>query len=412
MKRILGAWSAAALATLMIAGMARAEEDWTQWRGPKRDGKSAETGLLKQWPEAGPASAWTIRGLGDGYSTVSLKGDKICTQGTQGDKSVVFGLNRADGKTLWTTPLGANLDQDQGRGPRGTPTIDGDLLYALSEDGSLACLKLADGSVVWKMNILEKFGGKNTVWHMSESPLVDGDMLIVTPGGPDATVVALNKKDGETIWKSKGLSDQAGYASCIVEDIEGIRTIMTFTGAAGVGVRAKDGLPMWSYRGAANGTANISTPVYHEGKAFFSSAYDTGCGLVALKRHGEVIDAEQIYFSREMKNHHGGMVFLDGHIYGFDDGILKCLKLDTGERVWQDRSVGKGSLVYADGMLFLLSEANVVGLCEATPKGYVEKGRFRIEDQGRPSWAHPVVCGGKLYIRNQGILSCYDVKAK
>lgn len=389
-----------------------ASSDWPQWHGPNRTSISAETGLLKTWPTDGPPVVWSISNLGEGYGSIAIKGDRIYVQGVKDGQSSVFCLNRADGKTVWVTPLGARLGQDRGPGPRGTPTVEGDKLYALSESGELGCLKTSDGSVVWRRNILKDFGGQNPKWLISESPLIDGDRLVVTPGGQGAGIVALNKTDGKTIWTTKELSDEAGYSSCIATDVGGVRTIVGFTGRAGVGVRATDGKLMWRYEPVSNRTANIATPIVHDNKVFYTSDYGTGCALLGLKAEGGEVKAQEIYFSREMKNHHGGVVLHNGYIYGFNSAILSCVEFATGKTVWRDRSVGKGTLTYADGQLYLLSERNVVGLAEASPAGYKETGRFQIADQGWPSWAHPVVCGGKFYIRNQGTLACYDVKAK
>jgi outer membrane protein assembly factor BamB len=388
------------------------DADWPQWRGPARTGISTDTGLLKAWPGSGPPTVWSVSELGEGYGSISIKGDRIFVQGVKSGESSVFCLSRADGKTLWVRPLGQRLGQDRGPGPRGTPTVDGERLYALTEGGELACLKAIDGSVVWRRNILKDFGGRNPKWLISESPLVDGDRLIVTPGGEGASIVALEKATGKTVWTTKELSDEAGYSSCIASDIQGVHTIVGFTGRAGVGVRASDGKLMWRYEPVSNRTANITTPVVSDNKVFYTSAYGTGCALLGLKAQGGEIKAEEIYFSREMMNHHGGVVLVNGYLYGFNNSILSCIEFATGKTVWRDRSVGKGTLTYADGNLFMLSENNVVGLAEASPSGYKEKGRFQIADQGWPSWAHPVVCAGRFYIRNQGTLTCYDVKAR
>jgi outer membrane protein assembly factor BamB len=396
----------------VTTGRPEGASDWPQWRGADRTGLSKETGLLKTWPAQGPPAVWTISNLGEGYGSVAIKGDRILVQGAKGSDSVVFCLNRADGKTIWSQALGTRLDQDRGGGPRGTPTVDGDRVYALSENGDLACLKIGDGSVAWRKNILREFGGRNITWLISESPLVDGNNLIVTPGGDQAGIVALDKMTGKVVWASKELSDPAGYSSCLAADVGGVRTIMGFTARAAVGLRASDGKLMWRYEPVANRTANITTPIYHDNKVFYSSAYGTGCALLGLKPEGGEVRAQEVYFSKDMQNHHGGVVLVNGYLYGFSNAILTCIEFATGKVMWKDRSVGKGSLTYADGHLYLLSENNVVGLAEATPDGYKEKGRFRIADQGWPSWAHPVVTGGKFYIRNQGVLACYDVKAK
>src|SRR5262245_44776387 len=395
-----------------LFGQSPTVTDWPQWRGPDRNGISKETGLLKQWPAAGPPRLWRVTNLGAGYGSVSIKGERIFLQMVVGRQSVVASLDRSNGQMVWSKPLGAAGTNDRGSGPRGTPTIDGDRLYALSENGDLACMRVADGAIVWQKNILRDFRGRNINWLISESPLVDGDRVIVSPGGPDATVVALNKLTGNTVWTSKGLSDAAGYASAIVADVGGVRTLMTFTSDAGVGIRASDGKLMWRYPRAANRTANIATPVFSNGKVFYTSGYDTGGALLRLTAQGGEVQAAEAYFTRDMKNHHGGVVLVDGYLYGFNDTILTAINFETGKMAWRDRSVGKGSVTYADGHLYILGEGNYVGLVEATPAGYREKGRFQIPDSGLPAWANPVVSGGRLYIRNQSALAAYDIKAQ
>lgn len=387
--------------------------EWPQWRGPERNGISSDKGLLKQWPPAGPAKAWAISNLGEGYGSLAVVADRIYVQGTSGAGSALFCLNRADGKTIWTAALGPKVDEGRGNGPRSTPTIDGDRIYALTENGDLVCLRTRDSSRLWNKNILKEFGGQNPTWLLSESPLIDGDRVIVTPGGNGAGMVALDKMTGKTVWTTKDLSDQAAYSSCIAADIGGIRTIMNFTSKAAVGVRANDGKLMWRYDKVANGVANCNTPVFADNKVFFTSDYGKGGGLLGLSAENGEVKAQELYYTRDLHNRHGGVVLVNGYLYGFSGypGPLTCLEFATGKKMWADRSVGTGSLTYADGMLYVLAEKQVMGLVEATPKGYVEKGRFRIPDEGRDSWAHPVVIGGKLYIRNQGTLTAYDVKA-
>jgi outer membrane protein assembly factor BamB len=353
---------------------------------------------------------WSAGNLGSGYGSLAVSGDRIFVQGTRSGRSIVVTLNRADGKELWSKALGPAGDNDRGPGPRGTPTVDGDRVYVLTENGDLACLLARDGTSVWQRNILKDFGGRNIPWLISESPLVDGNQLIVTPGGRNAGIVALDKMSGKTIWTSRELSDQAGYASPVVADVQGVRTVMTLTAEAGVGVRASDGKLMWRYRPVANTTANITTPVFSDNKVFYTSAYGSGGALLGLRAEGGEVRAQEIYFTRDMENHHGQVVLVNGYLYGYNNSILTCLEFATGKRMWRDRSVGKGTLTYADGHLYILSENNVVGLVEATPAGYREKGRFEIRDQRWPSWANPVVSGGRLYLRNQGTLASYDVR--
>jgi outer membrane protein assembly factor BamB len=341
-----------------------------------------------------------------------MTADRIFVQGARGGKSVINVLDRASGKAIWSKALGTAGSNDRGSGPRGTPTLDGDRVYVLSEEGDLWCLGAANGAEVWTRNILREFSGRQIPWLISESPLVDGGNVIVTPGGPRATIVALEKTTGKTVWTSQQLSDAAGYASPIAADVGGVRVYMTLTSRAGVGVRASDGRLMWRFQPVANDTANIATPIFHDNKVFYSTGYGTGAALLALTANNGEVAAQQVYFTRDMQNHHGGLVLVDGYLYGFHNSILACLDFATGRVVWRDRSVGKGTLTYADGNLYVLSENNVVGLVAASPTGYQEKGRFSIPDKGLPSWAHPVVSGGTLYLRNQDTLMAFDVRAR
>jgi outer membrane protein assembly factor BamB len=386
--------------------------DWPQWHGPDRTGASKETGLLQQWPPTGPAIVWSVSGLGAGYGSLAVKGDHIYLQALNRGGSTVASLSRGDGKVEWSRAIGRGGSNDRGPGPRGTPTVDGDRLYVLTENGDLACLNAANGSPIWQRNILSDFGGRQIPWLISESPLVDGNNVIVTPGGSRAGIVALDKMTGKTVWQSEQLSDEAGYASPIAADVQGVRVIMTLTSEAGVGVRASDGRLMWRHTAVANGTANVATPVFSENKVFYTSNYGTGAALLGLTAQGGEVKAQQIYFTNQMQNHHGGVVLVNGYLYGFHQSILTCLEFATGKMMWRDRSVGKGTVLYADNHLYLMSEDNVVGLAEATPTGYREKGRFRTADQGFPSWAHPVVSNGRLYVRDQGTLAAYNIRAR
>jgi outer membrane protein assembly factor BamB len=297
----------------------------------------------------------------------------------------------------------------QGDGPRGTPTVDGNVLYAEGGNGDVTCLDVATGKTIWHVNLVEDFGGNRPGWGYSESPLVVEDRLIVTPGGKEGTVVALDKRTGELLWRSKELTQGAHYASAVVAEIGGIRQIVQFARESAFGLDLETGELLWQYDGANNGTANCTTPIVSGNAVFTSSAYGTGGGLARITTNGSQQQAEQVYFSKEMANHHGGIVKFGDHMYGFGNGGLICMDFATGEIAWRDRSVGKGSLAVADGLLFLLGEGHEVALATATPDGYEEQGRFKIESHGRPSWAHPVVAGGRFYVRNQGDLTCYDV---
>ncbi len=401
---------AAASATPVLMKAAGTRSDWPQWRGPARDGRSPETGLLKTWPQNGPKVLWSVKELGTGYGSMCVVGNDVYLHGGLKD-SMVHCLDRSSGQRKWSVSLGRTLDQNRGNGPRATPTFENGRLYVMSEDGELACLQASDGKKIWQKNILKGYNGENPNWLLSESPLLEQDMVIVTPGGGDASIVAVNKADGKDRWTSRGLSDSAGYSSCIAATVGNVRIILNLTAKAGVGVRASDGKPMFRFTEPANRTANCTTPVFFNNRVFYTSAYGTGAQLVELEAAGGEVTGKQVYFTRDMMNHHGGVVLHQGYLYGFSNQILTCMDFNTGEVKWRDRSVGKGAVTFADGMLFLLGEGHVMGLAEATPDGYREKGRFSIPDQGFPSWAHPVVAQGCLFIRDQGLLTCYEIAA-
>ena len=399
----------ALVALLCLAGqvMAQANANWPQWRGPNRDGISKETGLLKQWPENGPPLAWKATGAGGGYSSFAISNGKLYTMGVRGDREFVVAFDVATGKEAWATQHGGAFRNDQGDGPRGTPTVDGDRVFALGGNGDLTALDARTGKVVWTKNVLSEFGGSNITWGISESPLVLGNKVLVNAGGPGASIVALNKTDGSLIWKSQ--SDKAGYSSAIPLDINGTTQVVFFTGQRAVGLDAKDGRLLWEYSKPANRVANAATPIARSNRVFISSDYGTGGGVVEINPDNK---AQEVWFSTNMKNHHSSSVLVGDYLYGFSSSILTAMKFDTGEIAWRDRSVGKGSLVYADGHLYCLSENGVVGLVEATPAGYKEKGRFRINQDSRPTWTHPVIAGGRLYLRDQDTIYAFDVKEK
>ncbi len=397
-----------ALFMFVQQGMAQSAANWPQWRGPNRDGISKETGLLKQWPADGPALVWKAAGAGRGYSSFSVSGGRLYTMGLRGDREFIVAFDVSTGKEAWATPHGtAPFHNDRGDGPRGTPTVDGDRVYALGGNGDLSALEARTGKIVWSKNVLKDFGGSNITWGISESPLVIGNKVVVNAGGQGASIVALNKADGAVIWKSQ--SDKAGYSSGIPVELNGKMQVVFFTAERAVGLDVNDGRLLWEYAKPSNRVANVATPIVKANRVFISSDYGTGGGVVEIKPDNK---AEEIYFTKEMRNHHSSSVLIGDHLYGFSSAILTAMKFDTGEIAWKDRSVGKGSLVYADGHLYCFSENGVVGLVEATPAGYKEKGRFRIAQGSLPTWSHPVVVGGRLYLRDQDTIYAYDVREK
>jgi outer membrane protein assembly factor BamB len=397
----------AAVALLFVFAAQAPAQDWPQWRGPNRDGISKETGLLKQWPAEGPSPVWKAVGAGRGYSSFSIANGRLYTMGLRGDREFVIAFDIANGKEVWATPHGGAFRNDRGDGPRGTPTIDGDRLYALGGNGDLTCLETRTGKIVWTKNVLREFGASNTNWGISESPLVMGNKVMVNAGGKNASIVALNKDSGAVIWKSQ--SDEAGYSSAIPLQVNGGTQVVFFTAQRALGLDVNDGRLLWEYGKPANNVANVATPIARGNRVFISSDYGTGGGVVEIKADGH---AQEIYFTKDMRNHHSSSVLVGDYLYGFSSSVLTAMKFDTGEIAWRDRSVGKGSLVYADGNLYCFSENGVVGLVEATPTGYHEKGRFRIQQGSLPTWTHPVVAGGRLYLRDQDTIYAFDVKQK
>lgn len=404
----------ALVAALVLGGSAavatRATEDWPQWRGPSRDGISAEKGLLKAWPKGGPPLAWRAAGAGEGYSSFAVAGGRLFTLGARDNTEYVIAFDVATGKQAWMTASGRRFSNDRGSGPRATPTVDGDRVYAFGASGDLSVLEAATGKVVWTINVLKQFGGSNIRWGLSESPLVLSDRILVQAGGRDAAIVALRKTDGSEIWRTQ--SDEPGYSSAIVHEVGGIRQAVFFTGERAAGVDVSDGRLLWSYNRVSNRTANIATPIVRGNRVFLSSDYGTGAALLELTATGREVSARQVYFTHEMRNHHASSVLVGDHLYGYSSAILTAMHFDSGKVAWRDRSVGKGSLVFADERLYLFSESGVVGLAEADPAGYREHGRFELQTGRLPTWSHPVVAGGKLYLRDQDTIYAYDVAAR
>lgn len=394
-------------------------DDWAQFGGPNRDNKSEEIGLLQVWPEGGPKLLWTADGLGEGYSTVTRVGDFMTTMGTEGDKDVVIALNARSGQILWKRPIAPKYQEGQGNGPRSTPTIvtgrsgKPERIVALDPQGQLVCLNADDGSVIWSVNILERYQGNNIIWGLSESPLVHEGLVIATPGGSKGSMVALSLEDGAQKWTTQIPGDpQAGYASPLFTNLQGVPQYITFTSQGVVGVNSKSGQPLWGNGAASNGTANCSSPLLYKSNVFFASGYGTGGALLSFKKQGAKISANEVYKTKDMENHHGDMVIEGDYLYGSSDpGILTCLEVATGKSMWKSRSVGKGSLTFADGHLILRSEKGPIALVEASPKAYVEKGQFeQPTSSGRPTWPHPVISDSVLYIRDQDKLFAYDVR--
>lgn len=397
----------------LFAGAADNAGDWPAWRGPRRDARSDETGLLGSWPESGPKLLWKAEGLGEGFSTPSVAGNLVFLMGNKEGQEWVLAVDRTnDGAGVWAVPTGPVRGNGGGYpGPRSTPTIDGNRVYALGLNGDLLCLDAHSGDRHWRHDLLGEFSGRPGGWGYCESVLIDDEWVVCTPGGQQATMLALLKSNGKPVWQAT-FGDTAAYASLIAIEVDGQKQYVQFTAQGVVGVSADDGGLLWRYDKPANGTANCATPVSAHNSVFAASSYGVGGGLVHLEKNREKWEANEVYFTVEMKNHHGGLVLIDGYLYGCDDpGILRCLDFNTGKALWQNRSCGKCSLLYADGLLYCRSEQGLVSLVAATPKGFELKGRFQQPDRSdKNAWPHPVIAGGRLYLRDQDKLFCYDLK--
>ena len=398
--------------------------DWPQWRGPERNGISQEKGLLKEWPKDGPKLLWQVNDIGDGYSTPSVSGSRIYLMSNRGlDNEFVMALSAKDRKVIWSTRVGnvGNPNQDPPYPKaRSTPTVDGNLVYALGSDGDFVCLDAKDGKIRWQKSLRKEFGGQPHEWAYAESPLVDGDVVVVTPGGAQATIVALNKKTGAVVWKSVVPDgDPAGYASAIVVQGGGRKQYAQFLSKGIVGVDAKTGAFLWRYKEVVKGPAQAFTPVAR-GEYLYGGALGVGGGLVRLKPDGSGITAEQVYFERGLPNGFGGAVLVGDYLYGTQSrGGLVAVEFTTGKVKWKAENFGMSSIAYADGNLYVHDENGDLVLVEATPEAYREKGRFnppnppkkkQIGQMSEKAFSHPVIANGRLYIRDLESLWVYDIK--
>jgi outer membrane protein assembly factor BamB len=399
--------------------------DWPGWRGPNRDGLSTEKGLLPQWGPEGPPLAWKASGVGSGFASVAVAGDRLYTMGDKDGAQHVFALKRDGGALVWKTKVGGPMIDTRG-GARSTPVVDGDRVYALGSDGDLVCLDAATGAAVWSQNLERDYGGQMmSRWMWSESPLVDGERLVFTPGARAAALVAVDKKTGREVWRSAipelgpAGKDGAGYSSIVVSNAAGVKQYVQLLGRGLVGVRASDGKYLWGYNRVANGVANISTPIVRANWVFASTGYQTGSALLELRPSGDGMAAHELYFldAKTLQNHHGGLVLVGNHVYaghGHNKGFPICVDFVSGKVAWggdvRNAGTGSAAVMYADGRLYFRYENGVVVLIEASPGGYVEKGSFTIPDVRDPSWAHLAIADGRLYVREQDTVYCYDIR--
>ncbi len=425
MKRLIQTvWAFGALHLAMLIALSPdrvVAVDWPQWRGPERNGTSPETGLLKQWPKGGPQLLWEVKNAGSGYSTLAVVKDRLYLLGNEGvENEYVQALSVQDGRRLWQTRLGnvGNPKQEPNfPAARSTPTVDGDLLYALGSDGDLACLELRSGKVRWQKSLRADFNGKPGDWAYSESPLVDGDTLVCTPGGDDATLVALNKTTGEVIWKAAiPGGDVAAYTSAIVVSAAGVKQYVQMLQGGLVGVEARTGKFLWRYKKTVSQfKANIPTAMARD-DFIYSAGAGTGGGLIKLAAKEGAVEAAQLYFSPKLPTAIGGCILAGDYLYGTGAKELLCVDFGNGNIKWQDPAIGPASLCFADGRIYMHGENGDVALVEPSPDGYREKGRFTPPDQPthknqmEKAWAYPVVANGRLYIRDHQVLWCYGLK--
>lgn len=397
--------------------------DWPGWRGLDRTGVSLEKGLLEEWPEGGPKQLWQVEGCGKGFSSVAVADGRIFTLGRHDGKDAecMIAKSEKDGSDLWATAFGTGGESN------GAPVVDGDRVYGIGKDGDLACFNVVTGEKLWSKRFDKDFGGKMmSGWGYSECPLIDGDVLLCTPGAREAMIVALDKRTGKEHWRSAAPEDSgdrgqdgAGYSSIVISNGAGVKQYVQLTGRGMIGVRASDGKHLWHYNAVANDTANIPTPIVSGDHVFCSTGYGAGAALLKLASDGDGVAAEEVYFleSQKFQNHHGGMILIDGHIYAghkHNEGFPICVKLDTGDVAWggDTRGEGRGSaaITAAGGNLIFRYQSGEVVLIEATPEAYRIKGSFKPTFKEGESWAHPVVANGRLYLREQDKLMCYDLR--
>lgn len=430
--------SALLLSALFLNPSIASADDWPQFRGPNRDGISRENGLLKTWPKDGPRLVWSFDQAGLGYSGPAIVQDRMYFSSGRGDSEYLVAFDIKSGQTpkeLWSAKIGP-LFQWKGNqwntGPNATPTIGAGRVFALGGFGDLICVDATSGKEFWRKNLPRDFAGEvNPIggglqeptplgWGYASAPLLDGDRLICVPGGTKGLIAALNAATGDLIWQSKDVTDQASYSSPIAAEIGGVRQYVQATNTGIVGIAARDGKRLWSYvRNPAYDDVVIATPIVHDGYIFASVGFAQGCDLIRLAPHGGDFKVETVFSNKSIENRDGGVVMIDGHIYGHSENKgWFCQEFTTGKNKWSEkRKLGRGSIMFVDGLLVCCAEeGGEIVVIEATPNGWNEKGRFKLpkeSSQRQPSgrlWTHPVVANGRLYIRDQELLYCFDLR--
>jgi outer membrane protein assembly factor BamB len=387
---------------------------WPRFHGPKGDNISTDSGLLKEWPKEGPKLLWTAKGIGEGYGCPAMADGSIYVSGNVNDETTITALD-LDGKIRWQKPAGkAWTDKGRWPGTRGTPTVDDGRVYHESPLGQVVCLDAKSGDEIWSVNILKEFDAKNITWALAESVLVDGNRVLCCPGGEKASVAALDKKSGKTVWTTKSTGELANYATPTLAEDHGLPILLAMNQKGLIGVNADNGELLFQHPHETRFDINATSPVFHDGQIFITSGYGAGSEMLKLTVNGQKASVESLWKSKDLDNHHGGVVLLDGYIYGSSfGGKWVCLAWKGGEKQYAERGVGKGSLTCADGRFYIWSEKGKAGLVPVSPKKFEVISQFQAAKGGEgPTWAHPVVCGGRLYLRHGDLLHAYDIRAE
>ena len=412
-------------AMLIVTGMDSFAQDWPQWRGAQRDGVFKKTDLNVDWAAKKPSLVWTFKQAGAGYAAPTIVGTTLYCQGAENGKDVAFALYTQTGNVKWKQELGAESVLERGNGPRGSVTTDGDKLYLIRGSGHILCLSATDGKIIWQKDFKADFNGKiMSNWGYSESPLIDGNLVLCTPGGSNGTMVALDKNSGNLVWRTTGWTDDSGYSSAIVAVVDDIRQYIQQSSKGVAGIAAKDGKLLWKIENSAYRTAVIPTPVFYDNMVYVTNGYNGGCMGIKLTKNGENITANTIYAERTISNQHGGVVLMNGYIFGFAEQPANgwvCQNMKTGEIVWNQRGqevgIGKGSIIGVGNHLLCFDmTSGALAVVAASPDGWKESGRITIPErtkittQDNQLWTHPVVANDKLYLRDHDLLFCFDLK--
>jgi outer membrane protein assembly factor BamB len=393
--------------------------DWPQYGGPNRNGFSKETGLLREWPHEGPPLLWKVSELGAGYSPVSVVGSRLYTLAMRDKDEFAIALDRGTGKEVWATRLGVSRENAGMSFLRQRQAVvDGDRVYVFTSEGHLVCLEVDAGSELWRKRYREDFAGRSSSFGWSDNPMIDGNKLICTPGGPDAFMVALDKSTGEVIWKTK-LPDnftQPSHAPIVVADVGGVRQYIQNTSQQLIGIAASDGRLLWNYKRVSSSIANMAYVLVRDDHLFVTTGFGMGCARLRIVAEKNAIRVEEIYFSKNFQNLYGGIVQIGDHAFAGHSGWgtnPTCVEVNTGKIVWTERGAGTGpvaTIATEDRLYFRFSDGLMV-LADATPEGYKEKGKFNQPERSKfPASSVPVISHGRLFLRDQNFLYCYDLR--